>query len=241
MRDLKKNGHTMPSLSISNVFNVPCSQSFITTFTQQSRQFNHTLESIIQDSRPSVVAITREDQHIMKLIKPRSWHEYFKLFWRHSRYHKEIKGNLLLRRIGLQVPEIYETGIGLIPAARYGYLGFYIMENLEKRGFKTVLDYFEDPKLPQEQRQQLFDSIVSSLEKMRENLVLFNDLHLRNIMATPSGDMAWIDTGVTHFHWYSRKKFQNKFRSSVSRLINCYDGSLFSQSEQQRLKALSEF
>lgn len=231
----------MPSLSISNVFNAPCSQSFITTFTQQPLKLSHTLESIIQDSRPSVVAVTREDHHILKLIKPGSWHEYFKLFWRHSRYHKEIKGNLLLRRIGLQVPEIYETGIGLIPASHYDYLGFYIMENLEKRGFETILDHFRNPDLPQARRQDLFESIVSGLEKMREHLVLFNDLHLRNIMATPDGEMAWIDTGVTHFHWYSRKKFQNKFRNSVLRLADCYDGSLFHEAEKQRLKALATF
>lgn len=231
----------MPSLSISNVFNAPCSQSFITTFTQQPLKLNHTLESIIQDSHPSVVAVTREDQHILKLIKPRSWHEYFKLLWRHSRYHKEIKGNRLLRHIGLQVPEIYETGIGLIPASQYGYLGFYIMENLEKRDFETVLDYFEDPDLSLTYRQQLFESIISDLEKMQKHLVLFNDLHLRNIMATPTGEMAWIDTGVTHFHWYSRKKFQKKFHDSVSRLINCYDGSLLNESEKQRLKALATF
>jgi len=231
----------MPSLSLSNVFNAPCSQSFITTFTQQPLKPNHTLESIIHDSPPSIVAITQEDQHILKLIKPRSWHEYFKLFWRHSRYHKEIKGNLLLRRIGLQVPEIYETGIGLIPTSHYDYLGFYIMENLKKRGFETVLDYFRDPDLSPAYRQKLFASMIADLEKMRKHLVLFNDLHLRNIMATPNGEIAWIDTGVTHFHWYSRKKFQKKFRDSVSRLINYYDDNLLNESELQRLKALATF
>ena len=229
----------MTSIEFFSASNEPKSQSFFTTFSQSGLPLSHSLESIIRDATPSTVAITRQDHHILKLIKPRSWHEYFKMFWGHSRYHKEIQGNYLLRKIGLQVPEIYETGIGS-PATQYEYLGFYIMENLQKRGFDTLLSRLESGSLTPEKRNQLFGDMLAGLQRMKHHRIVFTDFHLENVMVNDNDELVWIDTGVTRYHWYSKPLFRKKLKRSIKRLLSYHGGDFFNAQEQQALLTFVE-
>ena len=71
------------------------SQLFITTRSSNSIQ-EHELNQTLIDHTPSLVGILKSSNLVIKFIKARSWHEYIKLFWNHSRITKEVKGSELL-------------------------------------------------------------------------------------------------------------------------------------------------
>jgi serine/threonine protein kinase len=209
------------------------SQLFLTT-KHNKKLTSLPIKDILIDHTPSLVGILNESGLIIKFIKARSWHEYLKLCWCHSRISKEIKGSELLRCLGLNVPTIYEIGFGIIPSTRHDYLGYYIMENLTHSDFYELSKLIKEKSISDLIRQKIMISIYQGLKVMRENNIVFSDFHLDNIFANKVGDITWIDTGVTTYSLRNNKKFRSKYNQSITRYINYeYEGViLLSQGEK---------
>lgn len=229
----------MISIDFSLISRATGSQSFIATSHQADHTLNHQVDQVLCDANASTVFVTRKDQHVLKLIRPRRWHEYFKLLWGHSRYQKEIKGNRLLRNIGLNTPEIYETAIGLMPSSRYQYLGYYVMENLNKRDFVTLFSYLETLSPDNSERQTLFDIVIDGLTRMKAESIVFTDFHLNNVMVNQKGEFIWIDTGVTHYPWYRKHLMRKKLQHSIQRLIQFHGEDFFTEQEKRVLESVA--
>ena len=86
------------------------SQSFLTTrYSELVQQFS--LNTILISHKPSLVGVLHGSYLVIKFIKARSWHEYLKLIWNHSRVTKEVKGTEILEDLGLNVPVIHQVGL----------------------------------------------------------------------------------------------------------------------------------
>lgn len=194
------------------------SQVFLTTRYNQSSQ-QHILKNILVDHVPSLVGILKDSELVIKFIKARSWHEYIKLLWNHSRITKEIKGSEILQKLGLTVPKIHEVGFGLVPSKKHEYLGYYIMENLTPAGFQELSKLIKEDAIDDAIREKIMISVYQGLEKMRDNHIVFSDFHLDNVFANDSGDIVWIDPGVTTYTKINEKKFRDKFNHSINRYI----------------------
>ena len=217
------------------------SQAFVCF--QLSRQLPHngvrTADRLIIDHTPSTVAVTANGLSVLKLIKARSWHEYVKTFWAHSRLFKEVKGNRLLTWLGIHVAAIHEMGVGLLPGRRYRYLGYYIMDDLAAAGALEVFELFKSGGLDSAQRISWLDSILDDLRIMRDAGVVFSDCHLKNVFAHPQGKVTWIDTGVTRYFCPRSRKFARKFNYSIRRFADYHDAELpLSHEEKRRILAL---
>ena len=195
-------------------------------------------KSLIIDHKPSLVGYDVHSQRVIKLIKARTWHEYLKLFWGHSRAHKEIVGNQIMRRLGFRVPEVYRIGYGLLPSMNFQYLGFYVMENMSEQGFVPVRDLIDQGKLVGSERQAVITEVVDGLKKMQAHRIVFTDFHLENVMLNPKGELAWLDTGITTYSIFKQKKFLKKNNYSLERLIRYYRQDYFSDTEQSLIRTL---
>jgi tRNA A-37 threonylcarbamoyl transferase component Bud32 len=217
-----------------SAFNLPHfrTQLFLTTYGRKAD--NKPIRNIIIDHNASLVAVIPESELIIKFIKARSWHEYLKLLWNHSRVTKEIKGCSLLKNLGLCVPTIYEVGYGVIPSTKHKYLGYYIMENLTHSGFQELSKLITQEIIDKEVRNKIMSSIHDGLKVMKDNHIIFSDFHLDNIFANNNGEITWIDTGVTTYSTFKAHRFNQKFNHSIKRYINYeYGGkTLLSQSEK---------
>lgn len=215
------------------------SQLFLTTrYENYSRK--PVLKSVLVDHIPSLVGTLVDSEHIIKFIRARSWHEYLKLLWNHSRITKEIKGSELLQNLGLNVPQIHEVGFGIIPSLKHEYLGYYIMDNLAHSGFQELSLLIKESAISSTMREKIMLSILTGLKKMRDNRIVFSDFHLDNVFANEAGDIMWIDPGVTTYSTVNEKKFRKKFNHSINRYIfYCNDrGNTLSELETQSLKDL---
>lgn len=201
------------------------------------------LDNILVDHTPSLVGMFSESKLIIKFIRARSWHEYIKLLWNHSRVTKEVKGSQLLSQLGLTVPQIFEVGYGVIPSTKHEFLGYYIMENLTQAGFQELSQLIKEGLLEKDMRQEIMLKIYKGLKVMRDNQIVFSDFHLDNVFANKQGDITWIDTGVTTYSKFSNKKFHAKHKHAINRFINYeYAGQqLLSQSEKSMFKDLLSF
>lgn len=215
------------------------SQTFISSSIKIENS-NLAIEKILVDHTPSLVAILKNSGLIIKCVRARSWHEYIKLFWNHSRISKEIHGSLLLKKLGLTVPEIHQVGIGLIPSRNYQFIGYYVMENLHMNGFHELSKLINDEKIDKSTRAKTMKAIYSGLKKMREENIVFSDFHLENIFANAAGEITWIDTGVTTYRKFNKNKFYVKYNHSINRYINYeYEGEdLLSLTEKNMFKKL---
>ncbi|MDO6681852.1 MULTISPECIES: hypothetical protein [unclassified Oceanobacter] len=194
-----------------------------------------TADQVIIDHTPSTVAMTDNGLSVLKLIKARSWHEYVKTLWAHSRLFKEVQGNRLLTRLGVHVAAIHEVGIGLLPGSRYRYLGYYIMEDLASVGAQEVFEMFLSGGLTPEERIHWLDLILDDLRTMRDAGVVFSDCHLNNVFAHPlKQHVIWIDTGVTRYFCPRSRKFARKFNYSIRRLADYHDQHLMLTLEEKR-------
>lgn len=216
--------------------NSASTQTYITTSKNPVlKDADRTPGTTLLDHKPSYVAVSQSERYIIKLIRPRKWHERVKMLWLHSRLHKEIAGNRLLARQGFRVPEIMESGSSfpaIIPAP---FLGYYIMENLKSSGFREVKELFiQHPEL----RSQVLERVIDGLRRMRDQHIVFSDFHLTNVMVNDQGELAWIDTGITHYQWYRRYKFAKKFNFSINRLIKYYSNDFFTEQERQQVRQL---
>jgi len=215
------------------------SQLFITT--EHSKQIQeHELNQVLVDHIPSLVGTLKNSNLVIKFIKARSWHEYIKLLWNHSRITKELKGSKLLENLGLTVPIIYEAGLGIIPTRRHEYIGYYIMENLTSSGFQELSRLLKDGLLDTQIRDKIMFSVFKGLKDMRESRIVFSDFHLNNIFANSEGEITWIDPGVTTYKQLNYKKFRAKYNHSIRRYIDYdYDGKyLLSQNETAMFEKL---
>lgn len=208
-----------------SVFNIKnrTSQLFFTTIHKDNPQIK-SLKNILVDHTPSLVSTLNDSSLIIKFIKARSWHEYAKLLWNHSRITKEIKGTKLLHELGLNVPVIHEIGYGLIPSLKYEYIGYYIMENLSQSGYQELSKLIKAGAIDNSMREKIMSSVYEGLKIMRDKQIVFSDFHLDNIFANKDGDITWIDAGVTTYHIINKKKFINKFNHSITRfMLYCND------------------
>lgn len=194
------------------------SQPFVTTVHNMSSQ-ETSLNTILIDHTPSLVGVLNKSDLIIKFIKARSWHEYVKLLWNHSRITKEIKGTQILSQLNLRVPTIYEIGYGVIPSLRHNYLGYYIMENLTVSGYQELSKLIKDGAINSTMREKIMSSIYDGLKLMRDNRIVFSDFHLDNVFANELGEITWIDAGVTTYHKLNQSKFKKKFNHSITRFM----------------------
>lgn len=203
-------------------------QFFLTT--RSNLKFKENLvNDILVDHTPSLVGIFNDSKLIIKFIRARSWHEYLKLLWNHSRITKEVEGSNLLTKLGLRVPEIHEVGYGIIPNVNHEFLGYYVMENLIQSGFQELSKLIKEDTLNEALRGIIMKSIYDGLKSMRDNHIVFSDFHLDNVFANSRGEIVWIDAGVTTYRSFNTKKFTKKHNHSISRYIN------YSYSGQQLL------
>lgn len=217
-------------------------QPFIAT-TPSNSTMRILIKEVLVDHTPSLVATSTDHKKIIKFIRARSWHEYLKLLWNHSRVTKEVKGSQLLSQLGLTVPQIFEVGYGVIPSTKHEFLGYYIMENLTQTGFQELSQLIKEDLLEKDMRQEIMLKIHKGLKVMRDNQIVFSDFHLDNVFANKQGDITWIDTGVTTYSKFSNKKFHAKHKYAINRFINYeYAGQkLLSQSEKSMFKDLLSF
>lgn len=194
------------------------SQPFVTTVHNTSPQ-ETSLNTILVDHTPSLVGVLNKSDLIIKFIKSRSWHEYVKLLWNHSRITKEVKGTQILNQLGLRVPIIHEVGYGLIPSLRHNYLGYYIMENLTLSGYQELSKLIKDGAIDSTMRKQIMNAVYDGLKLMRDNRIVFSDFHLDNVFANELGEITWIDAGITTYHNLNENKFKKKFNHSIPRFI----------------------
>jgi serine/threonine protein kinase len=204
-------------ISIFKIENIK-SQPFLTI--KYDKHINQkSLKNILIDHTPSLLGTLEESELIIKFIRARSWHEYLKLFWNRSRITKEIKGNKLLAGLHLNVPKIYETGLGIIPSMKHEYLGYYIMDNLSQSGYQELSKLIKDGALNEPMREKIMCSVYEGLKVMRDKRIVFSDFHLDNIFSNDNGKIVWIDTGVTTYQVLNKKRFINKFNYSITRFI----------------------
>ncbi|MDK2779424.1 MAG: hypothetical protein KYX62_17405 [Pseudomonadota bacterium] len=192
-------------------------------------------ESILEERRPSLLTLTHNGERVLKLIKPRTWHEYFKLFWFHSRVSKEIKGNRTLASIGLRTPTIYEAGISIFPARDFRYIGYYCMENLSSAGYQEVYRYYKSLDDNSELRARITENLIHDLLEMRRHSIVFSDLHLNNVFADEQGKICWIDTGIIKFRSDSSARFRKKYDQSVIRLLDFYRSEKVMTDQEKQL------
>jgi|TARA_B110001454_G_scaffold67672_1_gene65941 tRNA A-37 threonylcarbamoyl transferase component Bud32 len=194
------------------------SQSFLTTrYSELVQQFS--LNTILINHKPSLVGVLHDSDLVIKFIKARSWHEYLKLIWNHSRVTKEVKGTEILEDLGLNVPVIHQVGYGVIPSSRYDYLGYYIMENLTLSGYQELSKLIKDGGIDLIMRKKVMKAVYEGLKLMRDNHIVFSDFHLDNVFANNQGKITWIDAGVTTYHKLNKVKFKKKYDHSITRFI----------------------
>jgi len=194
------------------------SQPFLTTrYASTSQQ--HILDYVLVDHIPSLVGILKDSGLVIKFIRARSWHEYIKLLWNHSRITKEIRGSELLQELGLHVPKIHEVGFGIVPSKKHEYLGYYIMENLTPSGFQELSKLIKENAIDDAIREKIMTSVYLGLKMMRDKYIVFSDFHLDNVFSNEYGEIIWIDPGVTTYNKLNENKFKDKFNHSINRFI----------------------
>ncbi len=192
-------------------------------------------QPLIRDSNASTVVRMLESGHILKLVKPRTFHEYFKLFWNSSRVHKEVAGNRCLKQLGMAVPALYCRGYGLLPAQKGGFLGFIRMENLAASGYADAREMMISGLLAGDARCRFLEKFCDDLLVMRQHKIVFNDLKLGNTFADAAGNLAWIDTGITRYPAWQQGKFSKKYAFSLRRFFKRHE-TLLSAEEKASIR-----
>ena len=187
---------------------------------------------VIKDNAPSLVCKINQGEYILKCVKPRRIHEFSKMLWGRSRLSKEIKGNFVLKKLGLRTPEIIDIGYGFIPTLGYKYLGYYIMDNIENTGFLNADHLIKGNYLSKENRQIFIHNVFNDLKVMMEHGVIFSDLKLKNIHSDLEGNTNWIDTGITRYSIYNKKKFAKKFNGTLQRFLRISSDYLYEEEKE---------
>lgn len=195
-----------------------------------------TTGKIIKDDEISTV-VQNTDGLIIKFIKPRRWHEYYKVFYGASRTSKEVLSNIRLKELGFDVPNVIEYGIALVPAHFWGYTGYYVMEPAP--GLGEAVHHLQ--ALNTQSRTKFVDSLLQDLAHLKAHRIIYGDLALRNIFCGENGELCWIDTGIDEFSVLQQTRFDKKWRKSLEQFTRweSKDGRL-TASEIQKVKALYE-
>jgi tRNA A-37 threonylcarbamoyl transferase component Bud32 len=223
----------VPELNLSKQFLCLCRQGHRQRAPLLGRR-HHKTQSLMLDHTPSTLAHLVRGEAVLKMIKARSWHEYVKTWWGHSRLFKEVKGNHRLKSLGLNVAEIFEIGFKLIPDEDR-YIGYYIMQDLESVGASEAYSELLKGNISGRMRSALFNRLVKELRKMREFGIVFSDCHLKNIFVKNNGEIIWIDTGVTCYLNPKGKRFKKKFNYSIERFAGYHNNPAAMNAEESEL------
>ncbi len=194
---------------------------------------SYDIDKVLQDHTPSLVGVTNQKDIVLKLIRPRRWHEIAKLFWGHSRVSKEIRGNFKFQDLGLNIPEIFESGYAFLPVTHYEFIGYYLMENLATKGYDEVFNLFHQEDLTSELRKMLFSQICDGLKTLQNNRIVFTDFTLGNVFGGEDGSLFWIDTGVSSYNRLEQNKFIKKNNQSIERFVSIHNDLLLEEEKQQ--------
>ena len=155
-----------------------------------------------------------------------------------SRLSKEVRGNELMRSVGIRVPEIKESGYHPFPVTTKRFLGYYIMENMTREGFVELGEVLKDDDFDASMGKLVLQNVIRDIRSMADHSIVFSDLHLGNILINKQGDTAWIDTGVTHYSFGRGYKFPRKFNDSIKRLLKQPLLNRLADTARQEIEAL---
>ena len=195
---------------------------FLSSFSVKKREVHFSSSNILKNDNRSLVSLVKGSDTILKMVRPRSWHEYGKYLYGRSRISKELKGNKMLKSLGVAAPKILLYGYGF-PFYGQNYLGFMIMENLESKGIFEAKKLFLLDKLSDAQRGDFFEGLLCDLRLMKDNRLIYSDLMLDNIFVDRDMKPVWIDTGVTKYSNFSEKKFKAKNQYAINRFIKVHE------------------
>jgi len=200
------------------------------TYTNQSKTKLHRIhiKKSLVDHTPSLVAVSNENNLVLKLIKPRRSLEIAKLLTGRSRLSKEVRGALLLKKHGFKTPTIHEVGYGLFPTKPFQFLGYYLMDNLDNLGFTEVFKLYQSTNLDKALREKSYCNIIGGLRYLRDHHIGLFDFTLGNVFANDSGEIMWIDTG-TSLYRKATPKFKLKYNHSIERFIRIHKDLLNDQ------------
>jgi hypothetical protein len=229
----------MPSLIKISVRGEFLPQLFV-RFGRSNQPLHYPLNTMLKEEgqyrSPSIIGML-DDRRILKLIKPRRILECVKLMYGRSRISKEVRGNKVLQAMGIGVPLIDECAYGFLPAKGYDFVGYYIMENLIDKGMQDLSVLFADEQLLAEQRRKIIKNLITDLQKMRDNYVVFSDLTLGNVFSNNNAELVWIDTGITEYSAHKQQKFELKYNFSLDRFMDIHKNTL-SEEEKAQIAAL---
>lgn len=211
-------------------------QLFLTCGATKKASVTLTLKETLLDHVPSTVGTLKAENKVIKLIKPRSWHEHFKIYWGKGRLFEEIRGNRLFQDIGIQTPLIYQYGVSLVPKPSNQYIGYYVMENLTSSGYQLAYESFNHSANPKK-RQAVLAAFIHDLQIIKQNRLVFIDLHLGQVYCNDKNQLCWLDIGVKHYSEKQQKRFQQRFNTSINRLL-VDTNSQFLAEEKAQIEAL---
>ncbi len=191
--------------------------------------------TLIKDDEISTV-IKNHNGLIVKFVKARRWHEYYKVFYGASRTSKEVQSNVRLKELGLTVPDITEYGIALIPTHFFGYTGYYVMRPAPGLGEAHL---FLNGLKPEAQ-QNFAEQLIRDLTTLKAHRIIYGDLALRNIFCSETGALCWIDTGIDEFPARQKKRFKRKWKQSIEQFLRWESQKeLLNEEQLARIKALA--
>lgn len=202
-------------------------QSFWPTLGNSDLRREINITKIIHDNAASTVALIEEEGVVLKLIKARSWHEHAKVFWGRSRTHTEFNGGKLLNSIGIDTPHAHEMGISIPIFTKAKYIGYYLMENIEEKGYKSLADIRNN--LSDAQINQISKELTNIFNELFKNRIVYSDFHIGNVFINQETmSLKLIDTGAKLYH--IKKKHHLKTQSSIKNFKRSISNSNLTES-----------
>lgn len=192
-----------------------------------------TIEELIIDHTPSTVGYSHSKKSIVKLIKPRSWHENIKLIWGHSRIDKELRGFKSLQKLNIRTPEVLYYGFRPLLLFRQKYIGFHITENLSLRGDIECYSLFCDSGTSASTRLDVIDNICSALLSLKSKRLVFTDFHLSNVFVDNKNNITLIDPGLSKY--YLNSGLNKKLSKSIHRFLSYHGDDFFTRDEREHI------
>lgn len=190
-----------------------------------------TIEELIIDHTPSTVGYSDSKKSIIKLIKPRSWHENIKLIWGHSRIDKELRGFRVLQELNIQTPQVFYYGFRPLLALKQKFIGFHVTENLCLNDHIECYELFSDKTTSRERRLNIIMNICEQLSTLERNNIVFTDFHLSNVFVDANNRITLIDPGLSKYHF--KKKLNKKLTKSIKRLLIHHGSEFFTTEEKE--------
>ena len=181
------------------------------------------LSERLHESSHSVVY--RQGKAIYKLVKVRRYaKDSYEALLKKSRTAQEVNSNRYLAELGFRVPELYFWGYA--PGSRR-YSEALVMENLED--YETIKQSVQTLRENKVLNKVLLQ-VAADLNTLISQDMYFRDFHFDNVMANARGEIAWIDTALSHF-----KKKEKLYSRMTLRMRHLEEGNekskLFERSE----------